>query len=40
MARMIALVPPPKGVPCDGWELIATEAGRYNNRHSAGTRAS
>jgi hypothetical protein len=28
---MIALVPPPKVVPCDGWELIATEAGRYNN---------
>jgi hypothetical protein len=30
MARMIQLDPVPKqGLPCDGWEAIATEAGRY-----------
>jgi hypothetical protein len=35
MAKMIALDPAPKQPLCDGWELIATQAGRY----AIGTRA-
>jgi putative DNA primase/helicase len=31
MARMLALTPPPKLVLQEGWELIATEAGRYSD---------
>jgi putative DNA primase/helicase len=31
MARMIPLTPPPTVVPHQGWELIATEAGRYSD---------